>query len=108
MRTSHRMSANKGKPVGFSQFETTLTNILFDTGYSDILLGNAEKMGIALEEISHIVLSHGHDDHTKGMLYLKDAMDLSAKQLIAHPDCFYSKYTPLFFVFYSNFLFRLV
>ena len=87
-----------GEPAAAFYIESEGQKILFDTGYSDILLGNAEKMGIALEEISHIVLSHGHDDHTKGMLYLKDAMDLSAKQLVAHPDCFYPKYNGDLFI----------
>ena len=41
--------------------------ILFDTGYSDIILGNAEEMGIDLGGVTHIVLSHGHDDHAHGL-----------------------------------------
>ena len=46
-----------GEPAAAFYIETEGQKILFDTGYSDILLGNAEKMGIALEEISLIVLS---------------------------------------------------
>lgn len=87
-----------GEPAAAFYIETEGKKILFDTGYSDILLSNAEKMGIDLNGISHIVLSHGHDDHTKGMLYLKDAMDLSEKQLVAHPDCFYPKYNGDLFI----------
>lgn len=87
-----------GEPAAAFYIETEGQKILFDTGYSDILLGNAEKMGIDLKAVSRIVLSHGHDDHTKGMLYLKEAMDLSAKQLVAHPDCFYPKYNGDLFI----------
>lgn len=46
--------------------------ILFDTGYSDVIIKNAEAMNINLKEINTIVLSHGHNDHTGGLLYLKD------------------------------------
>ncbi len=41
--------------------------ILFDTGYSDIFIRNALKMGKTLNEIYFIVLSHSHLDHTWGL-----------------------------------------
>lgn len=34
--------------------------ILFDTGYSDVFLKNAEKFGLNLLDIDFLVLSHGH------------------------------------------------
>ena len=40
--------------------------ILFDAGYSDIFIKNAEKLGIDLTETDTVVLSHGHNDHTWG------------------------------------------
>lgn len=46
--------------------------ILFDTGYSDVIIRNAKAMDINLNEINTIVLSHGHNDHTGGLVYLKD------------------------------------
>lgn len=58
--------------------------ILFDTGYSDVFLRNAEKMNIDLTKITKIIFSHGHNDHTKGVEHL-----LNLKQdieVIAHPN----------------------
>ena len=81
-----------GEPAAAFYIETEGKKILFDTGYSEILVSNAEKMGIDLNEITHILLSHGHDDHTRGLKFLKERMDLSEKLLIAHPKCFLPKY----------------
>lgn len=61
--------------------------LLFDTGYSDIFLSNANKLGIDLSKINYLVLSHGHNDHTGGLKYLKDR-DLSKVTLVAHKDVF--------------------
>ena len=41
--------------------------ILFDCGYSDIFLRNAMTMGINLNQIDTVILSHGHIDHTGGL-----------------------------------------
>ena len=81
-----------GEPAASFYIECEGEKILFDTGYSDILISNAEKMGIDLQKVTYIILSHGHDDHTKGLKYLKDAIDVSDMKLIAHPDCFLPKY----------------
>jgi 7,8-dihydropterin-6-yl-methyl-4-(beta-D-ribofuranosyl)aminobenzene 5'-phosphate synthase len=42
-------------------------SILFDTGQSELILENATRLGIALEKLDAIVLSHGHYDHTSGL-----------------------------------------
>ena len=81
-----------GEPAASFYIETEDVRVLFDTGYSDILLSNAQKMNIDLERVTHIVFSHGHDDHTRGLKYLKESVDLSEKKLIAHPGCFVPKY----------------
>ena len=44
------------------------TRILFDCGYSDVFLRNATAMGIDLALLDHVVLSHGHLDHTWGLM----------------------------------------
>ena len=41
--------------------------ILLDTGYSDVFIENASRMGIDLGLVTDIVLSHGHNDHTGGL-----------------------------------------
>lgn len=41
--------------------------VLFDTGQTDLLLSNAAALGLSLENLDAIVLSHGHDDHTGGL-----------------------------------------
>ena len=60
----------KGEPALSFYIEDNDCKILFDTGYSDIFLENARKMGINLCDIDCIVLSHGHNDHTCGLQYL--------------------------------------
>jgi len=61
-------------------------SILFDCGQSDIVLSNAKIMGIDLNKITKIVLSHGHFDHTGGLLpilkYLNRGIDVYAHPLI--------------------------
>lgn len=47
--------------------ETQDKKILFDTGQSDLLLHNAEALGIDLAQADAIVLSHGHYDHVGGL-----------------------------------------
>lgn len=82
-----------GEPAASYYIETEDKCILFDTGYSDIFLKNAQKKGIDLNKLTHIVLSHGHDDHTRGLTYLSEKVALSKVKLIAHPDCFCPKYS---------------
>jgi len=56
-----------GEP-GVSYFiECDDRKYLFDTGYSDIFLRNATKMGINLLTLDAVVISHGHNDHTWGL-----------------------------------------
>lgn len=55
--------------------------ILFDAGQTDIFLRNAKKLGINIDEIDTIVLSHGDYDHGNGLKYLNTKTDL-----ICHPD----------------------
>ncbi len=83
-----------GEPALSFYIEYDGKKILFDTGYSDVILKNAEKMGIKLEYLDYIVLSHGHNDHTGGLKYLIDFYkNLEHKpQLIASPNVFAQRF----------------
>ncbi len=41
--------------------------LLFDTGQSELVLANADRLGVALREVEMIAFSHGHYDHTGGL-----------------------------------------
>jgi len=80
-----------GEPAVSYYIEDEDEKILFDTGYSDVFINNADKMQINLADITKIVFSHGHNDHTGGFHYLNDQYDLSHVKLYAHPDVFKEK-----------------
>lgn len=53
---------------GFSAFvSTSAGNFIYDTGFGDVAVYNAEKLGINLKETKGIIISHGHYDHTGGL-----------------------------------------
>jgi 7,8-dihydropterin-6-yl-methyl-4-(beta-D-ribofuranosyl)aminobenzene 5'-phosphate synthase len=88
-----------GEPGVSYLIETEDKKILFDTGYSDVFLNNAQKMNISLYDLDALVLSHGHDDHTGGLYsliqYYKEGyfenISKNKPQLISHPSVFDSK-----------------
>lgn len=65
--------------------------MLFDTGQSRNFLDNALKLGIDLKGIDCIALSHGHYDHTGGLMPLLEHIDKKI-DIYAHPDIFGKKY----------------
>ncbi|HUU46401.1 MAG TPA: MBL fold metallo-hydrolase [Acidobacteriota bacterium] len=70
--------------------ETPATHILFDTGQDRALLHNAEVLGKDLRRVRHVVLSHGHYDHTGGLPRL---LELGFPfSLTAHPCVFEDKF----------------
>ena len=81
-----------GEPAVSYYLEDDEDRILFDVGYSDVFMKNANKMGIDLSKINKIVLSHGHDDHTGGLAYFNGKKEYSKIEIIAHPWVFDKKY----------------
>lgn len=88
---------------GFSVYiESGGKHILFDLGYSDIFLTNAGKMGIDLLNFDYVALSHGHIDHTGGLVPLmRQHMEAVIEErphkkpaIIAHPHCFCPRPNP--------------
>lgn len=53
-----------GEPGLCYYIEDEDSRFLLDTGYSDIYIENARRLGIDLSDLDTIVLSHGHNDHT--------------------------------------------
>jgi len=62
--------------------------ILFDTGYSGVFMENAHRMGLSLENVTDIVLSHGHNDHTGGLRAFWAAHPGTRVRLTCHPALF--------------------
>lgn len=88
---------------GLSIFiESSGKKILFDLGYSGIFLTNAEKLNIDLLDLDYVVLSHGHIDHTGGLIplirhYSEATIEhhiFNLPTVVAHPYCFCSRPMP--------------
>lgn len=70
--------------------ESGSAKLLFDTGQSAMFLENAKILGIPVEDIDCLVLSHGHYDHTGG---LYEFLQKNTKaRVYAKRDLFKSKY----------------
>lgn len=58
------------KEYGISLFiDSNAGKILSDTGSSKTFTKNAKKLGIPLDEVEIVVISHGHFDHGKGLAH---------------------------------------
>jgi len=71
--------------------ETEKTSVLLDTGSSISAVHNVDTLGIDLNKIDRIVLSHGHYDHTGGLRQLLQKMRRKV-EVVAHPDIWQAKY----------------
>jgi 7,8-dihydropterin-6-yl-methyl-4-(beta-D-ribofuranosyl)aminobenzene 5'-phosphate synthase len=66
---------------------------LFDVGYSDAFITNARKFSIDLLDVDFVVLSHGHLDHTWGLVPLirlhtegkLESLNVKRPKLVTHP-----------------------
>jgi 7,8-dihydropterin-6-yl-methyl-4-(beta-D-ribofuranosyl)aminobenzene 5'-phosphate synthase len=65
--------------------------ILVDTGTSpEVILHNADALKLDLNDIDQIFLSHGHYDHTGGLMGILNRLNRRTP-VIAHPDIFSPK-----------------
>lgn len=74
--------------------ETDDTSVLVDTGRSMVAAHNARIMGTDVKKIDKIMFSHGHEDHTGGLvdlLRLRSMLE-APLEVIAHPDVWAPKY----------------
>lgn len=74
--------------------------LLFDTGARpDTVLRNARELGLELGQITDVVLSHNHDDHTGGLVALRRELLVKNPKALsrAHvaPGIFWSRTVPV-------------
>jgi len=68
--------------------------VLLDTGTGGDFLKNARTLGIQLDTIDQVVLSHGHYDHAGGIPALGELVSAQHHRptLTCHPDCFIERH----------------
>ena len=66
--------------------------LLLDTGQSISTVHNADALDIDLSWVGRIILSHGHFDHTGGLLEVLRRIKKKI-EVIAHPDVWADKYS---------------
>jgi len=71
--------------------ETEGRHILFDTGQGGVLESNVRALGVDLGETDILVLSHGHYDHTGGIL--KVLQRAPKADVYCHPGVLQPRYT---------------
>ncbi|GAG24742.1 unnamed protein product, partial [marine sediment metagenome] len=71
--------------------ETESGSLLFDTGQTGLVRDNADRLSIDLARLEAIVLSHGHYDHTGGLMDVLAAT--GPIDVYAHPDVSGKRYS---------------
>ena len=70
--------------------QTERHKILLDTGASDVFIKNAQLLGMDLNDVDYIFISHGHSDHAGGLRYILEH-NRQAKVIIS-PDAMSGKF----------------
>lgn len=65
--------------------------LLFDTGQGKAIRNNADVLGVDLEKVGTVVLSHGHYDHTGGFSVLPVRRPL--RKVFMHPSALGTKFS---------------
>jgi 7,8-dihydropterin-6-yl-methyl-4-(beta-D-ribofuranosyl)aminobenzene 5'-phosphate synthase len=69
--------------------------VLFDTGANpDTVLKNAVALGIDLADVEDVVISHHHDDHTGGLLALRQTLMLKNPKAMSRAHVSANIFTP--------------
>lgn len=79
--SSPTLSTQRGLSIWI---ETDSSKMLFDTGQDGLFLANAQALGAPVADAAHVILSHGHYDHTGGVPALLGQG--SRPQVIVGPD----------------------
>jgi 7,8-dihydropterin-6-yl-methyl-4-(beta-D-ribofuranosyl)aminobenzene 5'-phosphate synthase len=100
---AHHFDPKKENPVGENgvaihalvEWDRYRYELLFDTGMSGPpLLHNARALNVDLNQLDHVVISHGHPDHYGGLLELLGSRSAPVPVSI-HPDAFLPRYLRL-------------
>lgn len=67
-------------------------SILVDTGPSSAVCRNIDALGIDLDSVDVIVLSHSHLDHTGGLWAILNKIKRKPMRIVAHPEVLGLKY----------------
>lgn len=69
------------------------SRILVDTGQeAKVVLANAERLGLDLARVDAILITHGHYDHTGGLLGILDKVGGRGRMVVLHPDALKPKF----------------
>ncbi len=99
---------------GLSLFvETKNHKLLFDVGPNDLFVTNAKKLGVDLEMIDTVIISHGHSDHGGGLntfldLNKKAKVYINKKAFIKHYHKIDKEYVSISIHVYKRHLNRIV
>ncbi len=101
-KVAHRfdLSANRLFPIAEHGFSALIQvtcgdkkgTVLLDAGISaNGILHNIDALGVNLQDIQAVILSHGHSDHTLGLPGLIGRLGSQKFSLVFHPDAYLEK-----------------